>query len=56
MHNASMFINGNKSRVHTHDADKWVANTNTRVKKALVFNCKESGCENLSVKLTNVTI
>lgn len=56
MHNASMYINGNKSRVHSHDKDSWVPNNNTRVKKALVFTCKDSGCESLSVKLTNVTI
>ena len=56
MHNASMYLNGNKSRVHTHNADKWVPDTTTRVKKALVYKCIESGCTELSVKLTNISM
>lgn len=56
MHNASMYLNGNKSRVHTHDKEKWIPDTTTRVKKALVYNCIESGCTELCVKLTNISI
>ena len=56
MHNASMYIEGNKSRVHTHDAKYWVPDTTTRVKTANVYTCKSAGCEGLTIKFKGVTI
>lgn len=56
MHNASMYLNGNKSRVHTHDTENWVIDTKSRVKKGTVYFCREKGCEGLAVKVTNVSI
>lgn len=56
MHNASMYIAGNKNTIHTHDAKQWVASTSTRVKTANVYECKAKGAEGLSVKCKGVTI
>ena len=56
MHNASMYIEGNRSRIHTHDAKDWIPDTNTRVKTANVYTCKADGCEALTIKFKGVTI
>ena len=56
MHNASMYIEGNKSRIHTHDAKNWTPDTTTRVKTANVYACKAAGCEGLTIKFKGVTI
>lgn len=56
MHNASMYLAGNKSRIHTHDAKKWIPDTTSKVKKAQVYMCTEKGTEGLTVKFTGVTI
>lgn len=53
MHNASMFLTGNKSKVHTHDNTDWVIGA-SRAKSAEVYtNTKVNG---LAVKVTGVTI
>lgn len=56
MHNASMFIEGNKNRIHTHDAKNWIPDTNTRVKTANVYACTMAGCEGLTLKVKGTTI
>jgi hypothetical protein len=56
MHNASMYLDGNKSRIHTHDTKKWSVDSSSRVKTATVYKCNEKGCEGLSVKFKGVTI
>ena len=56
MHNASMYLAGNKARIHTHDAKSWIPDTTTKVKKATVFTCTNKGAEGLTVKFTGVTI
>jgi hypothetical protein len=55
-HNAAMYIEGGKVRVHTHDSSDWELTTNTRVKTAKVYLCKVSGHENLEVRLKGVEI
>lgn len=56
MHNASMYLEGNKSKIHTHDAKKWIPDTNTRIKTANVYVCKAAGCEGLTIKFKGVAI
>ena len=53
MHNASMFLAGNKNKVHTHDKGDWTLG-NTRAKNAEVYT--NNSIPNLSVKITGVTI
>lgn len=56
MHNASMYIEGNRTRIHTHDAKHWLPDTTSRVKTANVYACKSAGCEGLTIKFKGVTI
>lgn len=49
-HNASMFINGGKKRVHSHDKDRWEQDLNTRAKKYEVYKCKDIEGLTLSIK------
>lgn len=56
MHNASMYINGNKSRIHSHDSKNWVPDTTTRVKKSQVYVCTLKGAEGLTIKFNGVSI
>lgn len=56
MHNASMFLTGKKTNIHTHDAKKWVPDTKSKVKKGLVYMCTASGAEGLRVKFNGVII
>lgn len=56
MHNASMYLEGNKSRIHLHDAKKWTPDETTRVKTASVYVCTAAGCEDLTVKFKGVEI
>ena len=56
MHNASMYLVGNKSRIHTHDAKHWIPEVNTRVKKYNVYRCDYKGAEALTVKVLGVEI
>lgn len=56
MHNASMYIEGNKSRIHSHDNSKWVPDTSSRVKNAQVYECNEPKYAGLTVKFTGVNI
>lgn len=56
MHNASMYIEGNRSKIHTHDAKHWTPDTSSRVKTANVYACTTKGCEGLTVKFKGVTI
>lgn len=56
MHNASMYLNGNKSRIHVHDSKNWIPDTSSKVKKAQVYTCTLKGTEGLTVKFTGVNI
>ena len=56
LHNASMYIEGNKSNIHTHDAKHWSPDPSTRVKTASVYQCNTKGCEGLTIKFKGVTI
>lgn len=56
MHNASMYIEGNKSRIHTHDSKNWIPDTSTRVKKSQVYVCTLKGAEGLTIKFNGVSI
>lgn len=43
LHNASMYLLGNRSKIHTHDAKNWVLDETSRVKTAEVYrNLKEA--------------
>lgn len=54
LHNASMYIEGNKVHIHTHDAKDWAINTETKVKTATVY--KNSRVPKLSLKVTGISI
>ena len=56
MHNASMYLTGKKSNIHTHDAKKWVPDTKSKVKKGLVYMCAAAGAEGLKVRFNGVSI
>ena len=56
MHNASMYLEGNKSSIHTHDAKNWMPDTESRVKTANVYTCKAKDCEGLTIKFKGVSI
>lgn len=56
LHNASMFIEGNKNKVHSHDADKWVVNTNTRYKSGKEYIYTGKDVDNLIVRLQGIEI
>jgi hypothetical protein len=55
-HNAAMYIEGGKVRVHTHDASDWELTTDTKVKTAKVYKCVAPGFENFEVRLKGVEI
>jgi hypothetical protein len=55
-HNAAMFIEGNKVKVHTHDSSEWEYTENTKVKTAKVYRCTKAGFENLEVRLKGTEI
>lgn len=56
MHNASMFIEGNRSKVHTHDAKSWAPDTTSRVKTAKVYAYNGKTAEGLIVKIKGTEI
>lgn len=56
MHNASMYLNGNKTKIHSHDNKHWVPDVTTRVKTAKVFTCTLKDCEGLTCKFNGVDI
>ena len=56
MHNASMYINGNKSKIHQNDAKFWQVDTDTRVKKSTVYKCVSKDAEGLQIKFNGVII
>lgn len=56
LHNASMYLDGNKARIHTHDSKYWVPDANTRVKKGKVYMCTAKGAEGLTIKFNGVEI
>lgn len=56
MHNASMYLAGNKTLIHTHDKSKWVVDGSSRVKTAQVYMCTEPKAEGLTVKFKGVNI
>lgn len=56
LHNASMIINGNKARIHTHDSADWTPSTTSRVKTAVVYDCIADGCAGLTVKVKGISI
>lgn len=54
LHNASMYLLGNKERVHTNDAKNWVLDETSRVKAGEVY--KSLKVEGLTVKLKGISI
>lgn len=56
MHKASMFINGNKTKIHSHDSSVWIPDTSSKATKATSYICTEKNLEGLTVKFTGVTI
>lgn len=56
IHNASMFINGNKTNIHTHDKKKWVPDESSRVKTAQVYKYTGKDLEGLRIKFKGVNI
>ena len=54
MHNASMYINGGKAKIHTHDASKWSVDAGSKVKTATVY--RNSEVAQLTVKFKGVAI
>lgn len=56
MHKASMFIEGGKTRVHTHDRKFWTPDIKSRVKAGEVFLCTAKDAEGLTIKVKNVTM
>ena len=53
LHIASMYIDGNKQNIHTHDKNDWLP-ANTRVKTADVY--RHSTYESLAIKIVGVSI
>lgn len=56
MHNASMYLEGNKTNIHTADKSKWVIDESTRVKTAQVYKYIGKDAEGLKVKFKGVNI
>jgi hypothetical protein len=56
MHNASMYIAGNKSNIHTHDSKKWQPYTASRVKNGSEYVYIGKDVEGLTVKFKGVSI
>ena len=56
MHNASMYLAGNKARIHTHDAKKWIPDTTSKVKKYQVYRYTGKDVNGLIIKFGGVTI
>lgn len=56
MHNASMYLMGNKTNIHTHDKSKWVVDGSSRVKTAQVYMSTDKEAEGLTVKFKGVNI
>lgn len=56
MHNASMYLMGNKTNIHTHDKEKWVVDGSSKVKTAQVYMTTDKKAEGLTVKIKGVTI
>lgn len=54
MHNASMYLAGNKTKIHTHDSADWSLDENTRIKTGTVYANK--AVPGLTVKVKGVTI
>lgn len=56
MHNASMYLMGNKTHIHTHDRSSWVIDGSSRVKIAQVYMTTDPKAEGLTVKFKGVNI
>lgn len=56
MHNASMYLAGNKTNIHTHDKEKWMVDGSSRVKTAQVYMTTDKAAEGLTVKFKGVNI
>lgn len=56
LHNASMYIEGGKTKVHTKDAKDWTLNTNTRFKSGKEYVYTGADVEGLIVRLQGVEI
>ena len=56
LHNASMFIEGNKSKVHTRDSKNWTLNTNTRYKSGKEYIYTGGDVDGLMVRIQGVEI
>lgn len=56
LHNASMFINGDKVRVHTHNKDMWELNASSKMKSGKEYIYTGKDAEGLALKLKGVEI
>lgn len=56
LHNASMFIAGDKTRLHTHNKDMWEVNTSSRMKSGKEYIYKGKEAEGLVIKLKGIEI
>lgn len=55
LHKCSMYLQSNRTSIHSHDKDSWELDT-TRKAKAKCYTCKESECTDLMVAILNTTI
>lgn len=56
MHTSSMYLIGNKKKIHNKDSKNWIPDASSKVKTARVFECTAAGCEGLTVKFSGVDI
>lgn len=56
MHNASMYLEGNKKNIHAHDKGRWIPDDSSRVKTAQVYKHTGKGAEGLKIKFKGVDI
>ena len=56
LHNCSMYLEGSKAKIHTHDAANWTPDMKTKVKKASVYECTDKTAYGLKVIFTGVVI
>lgn len=56
LHIASMYIEGGKVKIHSHDSADWIPDTSTRVKTAKVYVNTKTGAEALTIKFTGINI
>lgn len=56
LHNASMYIEGNKIKIHTRDSKDWTLNTSSRLKNGKEYIYTGADVEGLAVRVQGVEI